>query len=387
MFVVGNPFGMGHSVSRGHVAGLDRALELNAQQLGGLLQVQAPLYPGDSGAAVVNMRGDWLGLIRSGLAIPGSGSGRSAEPGSTSPLPSSAEPAGFSTSMALTDTIPGRLERDNDFGFAIPARDVLWVADQLRAHGRVDRAYLGVRVGPGSAAELPAQSQSLTEAAAKSESGTVDSEGAILHEVLAGTPAAAAGLQPGDTIIALDGRPIRSTHDLTDRLDRIPARTTILLSVIRGLGPGQQRISLSVRTDSRPDPPRLASRAPASIPSTQRSTNMPRAVTATLTVSTAPTAPDDSLIASPKLGPGPSSRPSPVAFTVPASKSNPPLQNRAESPSQAIQPNELQLTLPRAVAERLEQLERRLEKLESSRTRASGSAAADNRQISSIRKP
>ena len=54
VFVVGNPFGMGHSVSRGHVAGLDRALELGTGQLGGLIQVQAPLYPGDSGAAVVD---------------------------------------------------------------------------------------------------------------------------------------------------------------------------------------------------------------------------------------------------------------------------------------------------------------------------------------------
>ncbi len=285
------------------------------------------------------------------------------------------------------DTIPGRLERDNDFGFAIPARDVLWVADQLRAHGRVDRAYLGVRVEPGSAAELSAQSQSITEAAAKSEPGTVDSEGAILHDVLAGTPAAAAGLRPGDTIVALDGRAIRSTHDLTDRLDRISARTTIVLSVIRGLGSGQQRISLSVQTDSRPDPPRRASQAPTSIPITQRSTNMPRAVTATLTVSTAPTAPDDSLIASPTFGPGPFSRPSKVAFTVLASKPKPPLQNRAESPSQAIQPNELQLTLPRAVAERLEQLERRLEKLESSTVRGSGSAGDDKHQIRSTRKP
>ena len=61
---------MGHSVSRGHVAGLDRALELGDRQLGGLIQIQAPLYPGDSGAAVVNLHGEWLGLIRSGLATP-----------------------------------------------------------------------------------------------------------------------------------------------------------------------------------------------------------------------------------------------------------------------------------------------------------------------------
>src|SRR5262249_33630532 len=70
VFVVGSPFGMGHSINRGHVAGLGRVLELGSRQLGGLVQVQAPLYPGDSGAAVVDVRGDWLGLIRGGLAIP-----------------------------------------------------------------------------------------------------------------------------------------------------------------------------------------------------------------------------------------------------------------------------------------------------------------------------
>jgi serine protease Do len=381
VFVVGNPFGMGHSVSRGHVAGLDRTLELGARQLGGLLQVQAPLYPGDSGAAVVNVRGDWLGLIRSGLAIPSSGSGRGPEPGLTAPLPSSAEPAGFSSSTALTDTMPLRLESDNDFGFAIPARDVLWVADQLRTHGHVDRAYLGVRLEPGSAAGFPFPSP--TKAEANFEPGSVESEGATLHEVLAGTPAAAAGLQPGDSIVALDGRPIRSTHDLTDKLDRIPARTTILLSVIRGLAPGQQRISLTLRTASRPDPPQLAqlaSAAPVSASTSERST-VPVAVTATLAVTT----PASPLISSPTMHAGPS-RPTGVSFTLPASQSS--LRNRPDPPPPAIQPHELQLTLPRAVAERLEQLERRLEKLESATARASGSAAADNHQVSSTtRKP
>ena len=62
---------------------------------------------------VANLKGQLIGLIRSGLAIP---------------------------------TTPNdRAERDNDFGFAVAARDVLWVVDQLRARGRVDRAYLGVR--------------------------------------------------------------------------------------------------------------------------------------------------------------------------------------------------------------------------------------------------
>ncbi len=68
--VIGNPFGLGHTVRRGHIAGLDRALKLRSRDIGGLIQVQAPLYPGDSGAVVANFRGQLLGLIRSGLAIP-----------------------------------------------------------------------------------------------------------------------------------------------------------------------------------------------------------------------------------------------------------------------------------------------------------------------------
>ena len=88
VFIVGNPFGLGHSVSRGHIAGLDRALKLGSRQLGGLIQVQAPLFPGDSGAVVANLRGQLLGLIRSGLAIP-----------------------------AMAND---RTKRDNDFGFALP---------------------------------------------------------------------------------------------------------------------------------------------------------------------------------------------------------------------------------------------------------------------------
>ena len=131
VFVVGNPFGMGHSVSRGHVAGLDRVLELGTRQLGGLIQVQAPLYPGDSGAAVVNLQGDWLGLIRSGLAIPGPAS----ETGPTTSMPGSITPSRLSPSLAPTDISIDRPEHNTDFGFAIPVHDVLWIADQLRNVG------------------------------------------------------------------------------------------------------------------------------------------------------------------------------------------------------------------------------------------------------------
>jgi len=370
VFIVGNPFGMGHSVSRGHVAGLDRALELGTHQLGGLIQIQASLYPGDSGAAVVDLNGDWLGLIRSGLAIPRSGS--RSEPSPIATLPGSPSSAGL-VSSPPAETPVVRPERDTDFGFAILARDGLWVASQLRTRGRVDRAYLGVRLEPISATGTSAPSESEPRAepsAIDPRSNRVPAasaaiaveldgapastqEGAILHEVLAGTPAAEAGLQPGDGIIALDGQPIRSGLDLTDRLDRIPARTTVLLGVVRGRGPQRQRMSLSLRTASRPDPPQIA--RPVSTASMPASTS-PRSTSSTA-AAVSPTVTEDR-----------ATSPSAPASSVP-------------------RPNELRLTLPRAIVERLDQLERRLEKLESFPARDPGPASAQSRQISPTRHP
>ncbi len=70
VLIIGNPFGLGHSVSRGQVAGLDRRLEIGPRPLGGLIQIDAALHPGDSGAPVTNLRGEWLGLVRGGLTAP-----------------------------------------------------------------------------------------------------------------------------------------------------------------------------------------------------------------------------------------------------------------------------------------------------------------------------
>jgi S1-C subfamily serine protease len=252
VLVIGNPFGLGHSVLRGHISGLDRRLELEPKPLGGLIQIAVALHPGDSGALVTNVRGEWLGLIRSGLALPA----------------------------------PRRTrdhEHDHDLGFAIPARDALWVADQLRSHGRVDRAYLGVRIDPGATTERP---------------------GAVLLGVLDDSPAGQAGLQAGDRIITLNGHTIESPGDLTDRLDRTLAGTEITLDILRGTHTEHH----IVRTVNRPPP----ATKPAATPDPATSSDL-------------------------KAPP-----------TVPSS-------DKAD---------DLRLTLPREVIERLERLERRVEELE-----------------------
>ncbi|WP_406698491.1 trypsin-like peptidase domain-containing protein [Singulisphaera sp. Ch08] len=202
VLIIGNPFGLGHSVIRGQVAGLDRRVDVGPRPLGGLIQLDASLHPGDSGALVANLRGEWLGLIRSGLATPDSeGEGRTF---------------------------------DHDLGFAIPAHDALWIAKQLATRRRVDRAYLGVRLNLD-----PVDNPS----------------GAILDGVVSDSPAARAGLKPGDRVMAFDGFAIKSPSDLTDRLDRTLANSETTLEYLRG----SRRDLLTIRTSSRPplipDPP------------------------------------------------------------------------------------------------------------------------------------
>src|SRR5271166_1264776 len=331
VFVVGNPFGLGHSVSRGHIAGLDRALKLGSRQLGGLIQVQAPLYPGDSGAVVANLRGQLLGLIRSGLAIP----------------------------AAAKD----RAERDNDFGFALAVRDVLWVADQLRARGHVDRAYLGVRLEPDAGPHPIPDGDALLE-------------GALLLEVMAGTPAALAGLRAGDAIVAVDGQPVRSPPDLTDRLDRLPAQSMIRLDVVRGRGPQRQHMTLALRTSSRTEAGTQAGLSPTPGSSVGQPAPPKTAQAEPVTAIAGP-------------GPTPSSASSltvvPTAARSVATSAVPSAASpTALLPSPPPQAEELKLTFPRAVADRLEQLERRLEKLERPPTPTS---PPERRQASSARTP
>ncbi|HZW31069.1 MAG TPA: trypsin-like peptidase domain-containing protein, partial [Isosphaeraceae bacterium] len=328
VFVVGNPYGMGHSVSRGLVAGLDRAMELGSGQLGGLIQIQAPLYPGDSGAAVVDLRGSWLGLIRSGLAIPGAGSAIESGPSSAG-LAAPRRPAAADAVDPAAAPAAARPEQEAAFGFAIPTWDALWVADQLRTHGRVDRAYLGVRLeamakgagplvaleppaapapGPGSISGRPEVAPEATKVPAGPEAvpAAAVGEGARLRAVLAGTPAAAAGLQPGDRIVAVDGRAIRSPHDLLDRLDRIPARSTIRLSILRGDRPGLRPIEVSLQTTSRPSPP-VVSRgaAPPAAESGPVRASVPVTPTAARSSPPAPTPSDPDPARRPGPGPTP----------------------------------------------------------------------------------
>jgi S1-C subfamily serine protease len=204
VLVVGNPFGLGHSVSRGSVSGLNRRVDLIPHPLGGLIQIDAALHPGDSGALLADFRGGWLGVVRSGLVT----------------------------------TAEGDREReyDHDLGFAIPAGDALWIAEQLRDRGRVERAYLGVTMGRTPGQPWPES----------------DGDGARLDGVLAETPAARAGLKAGDRVVAFDGRPVHSTLELTNRLDFTSAGSRVTVEFVRGAGPHREVRRVTLDTARRP---------------------------------------------------------------------------------------------------------------------------------------
>ncbi len=216
IFLIGNPYGLGHSVTRGHVASLGRRLTIGTQVLAGLIQIQASLHPGDSGALLADLDGGWLGLVRGGLAAPGSNVGR-----------------------------------DNDLGFAIPARDALWVADRLRASGKVDRAYLGIKFAPG----VEGDGLFAPPAAPVAD----DQAGAKINEVIPGSPADRSGLRPGDRVVRVDDRPVTVCNDLTDRLNRTAAGADVTLELVRG----KLRDRVTVRSTSRPPTPALPPTASA----------------------------------------------------------------------------------------------------------------------------
>ena len=195
VLVIGNAFGLAHSVSRGYVAGLGRRLELGPRQLGGLIQIDAALHPGDSGAPLADLHGGWIGVVRSGLTAPDH-------------------------------------DDDHDLGFAITATDALWVAGELRDRGRVDRAFLGVTM----------------DKAGLDGSGP----GAVLGRVLADSPAERAGLKAGDRVVAIDGTPILTPFDLTDRLDRTPADATVNLDLVAADAPISRVTRLVLRAARRP---------------------------------------------------------------------------------------------------------------------------------------
>ena len=161
VMAIGSPFGLDHSVTVGIVSAKGRR---EVQPGGGhgyfdFIQTDASINPGNSGGPLINARGEVIG-INTAVNVAGSG-----------------------------------------IGFAIPSNIARRIAEQIHRRGRVVRSWLGVF--PQPVTETLRQAFKLP-----------DRHGALLAEVYQGSPAAAAGLLPGDVIIDLDGRSVQRSDDL-----------------------------------------------------------------------------------------------------------------------------------------------------------------------------
>lgn len=181
VLAVGNPFGVGKTVTMGIVSAKGRA-NLGIEDYEDFIQTDASINPGNSGGALVNDRGELIGI---NTAILANGS-----------------------------------EGNQGIGFAVPVSVARNVMDQIIHNGKVTRAYLGVMAQEVT----PAIAQAFHEP---------EVTGALVGDVTADSPAAKAGVEKGDIILALNGKPVTSSAELRMHVSLMAPGTTVSVKVFR----------------------------------------------------------------------------------------------------------------------------------------------------------
>ncbi len=185
VLAIGQPFGLGGTVTAGIISAIHR--DVQGGQYPFFIQTDAPINRGNSGGPMFNNGGEVIG-INSAIYSPSGGS--------------------------------------VGIGFAIPSSYAANIIGQLRAAGKVKRSWLGVNI------------QTLDEDLANA-SGLKSDEGVVIANVNSGTPAAKAGLKPGDIITAFQGKPIKRSSELSYAVSTTPIGTKTVLDIMRD-GKAQQ---------------------------------------------------------------------------------------------------------------------------------------------------
>ena len=179
---IGNPFGIGQTVTSGIVSALGRS-GLGIEAYENFIQTDASINPGNSGGALVNLKGELIGI---NTAIIGS--------------------KGGTGSVGI--------------GLAIPVNMALDVTEQLIKYGKVRRGYLGV------------SAQDLTSDLSKAF-GINTSKGAIITRVQEGSPADIAGIKIGDVVLKINGEIIKNTSAMRNKIGLLKLNSTILMEINR----------------------------------------------------------------------------------------------------------------------------------------------------------
>jgi len=192
VLAVGNPFGLGGTVTAGIVSA--RGRDIGTGPYDDFIQIDAPVNKGNSGGPTFDVEGNVIGVNTAIFS-----------------------PSGGSVGIA----------------FAIPAETVKGVVAQLRDKGSVTRGWIGVQIQPVT----PEIADSL---------GLKKSTGALVSEPQHDSPAAKAGIQSGDVITSVDGTPVHDARELARRIGTMNPGTTVKLGLFRD---GQERtVSLTLGT-------------------------------------------------------------------------------------------------------------------------------------------
>jgi serine protease Do len=178
VLAVGNPFGLGGTVTAGIVSA--RGRDIGASPYDDFIQIDAPINKGNSGGPTFDTEGNVIGVNTAIFS-----------------------PSGGSVGIA----------------FAIPAETVKTVVTQLREHGSVTRGWIGVQIQP------------VTKDIADSL-GLKKAQGALVAQPQAGSPAVKAGIEAGDVITAVNGKDVKTPRDLAKEIGAMAPNTKVSLSVL-----------------------------------------------------------------------------------------------------------------------------------------------------------
>jgi len=190
VLAIGNPLGFEETVTDGIISSKGRPNRSDA--FAGLLQTNAAINPGNSGGPLINIRGEVIGI-----------------------------------NTAIASTTGG----SQGLGFAIPSNTVHMALESLLKQGRIIRGYLGIQTGPLQ----------------RGASGS-DTVGVTVGEVVSGSPAEQAGLQPGDVIRQFDGHEVQNLRALRTLVAQAPLDKQVELQIVRNGKP------LTVKTQIKEQP-------------------------------------------------------------------------------------------------------------------------------------
>ncbi len=211
VLAIGNPFGLGETVTSGMVSGLDRAsMGLDYEDF---IQTDAAINPGNSGGALVDMNGRLIGINTAIFSKSGGSQG---------------------------------------IGFAIPSNLAHTVTEQLATNGKVQRGYLGVRI------------QDVTPALAKEFGLNDTNSGALVAEVTPGSPAARSDLKDGDVIVKIEGKPVTDSRHLKFAVAEFAPGSKVNATILRdgktknielkvGAVPSQNAVASNNDSTDKPD--------------------------------------------------------------------------------------------------------------------------------------